>query len=140
MAAQTKYRPSLTVEQITHLVFLAKAEVPMTTMSATIIGKLAPFITKIDNLAIGSAYTTAAKPRVKANSLESLGGDIATANHLDSELAGFSKEQIWELAYNKYQLDPQLCTLRDIADSKEHMYLNDLMSEEDAKKFELGEL
>ena len=137
MAAQTKYRHSLTIEQIAHLVFLARAELPMSNLSACIIGKLAPFLSKIDNLVKAPAYTTSSlPPKAKANSLESLGAGLPSS----IEAKGFSKEQIWELAYNKYQLDPQLCTLRDIADSKEHMYLNDLMSEDDVAKFERGEL
>lgn len=137
MAAQTKYRPSLTEKQILHIIELAKSEQPMTTTSMSLVVSLSALAYKIDNLAIIPAYTTAtSKPRgVEANtSLEAL-GDTDT-------LAGIqqTKEQMWELAYIKYIDNQASCSLRDILHAREHMYLNDLMSDSEATAFELGEL
>lgn len=127
MTKQAKYRPVLTATQITHILTLAKTEQPLTEQSLSIISTLSPFLAKIQNAGITPAYIPDSKPSVY--SLESLGGE----NH---SLSPVPKEVYWEECYKKYNLTPELCSINEIEAANEHMYLNELMSPEEAKLFE----
>jgi len=131
-----KYRLSFSTREIEYLIALtkgdiAKGESSYSSFSDAIstVQTLAVAKTKIDNMALTPAYNVSNKP--KANSLEALG---ATPDGM----MPLSKEQIWELAYNSYISDPTKCSLQQIADAKEHMYLNELMTEAELAEFELG--
>lgn len=133
-----KYRPVLTAAQIQHILALAKTEHPsISQASMSLIATLAPFAAKIDNAGITAAYSTTPKQDL----LSSLGGDAPAApSHIsassNNQAALMSKEEVWELAYNKYQSCPAACSLQEIRDSKEYAYLNDLMSAEEVAEFE----
>lgn len=135
-----KYRPSLSAEQVYHILDLAKNESPLSSLSITVIATLAPFQAKIDNLGLKPAYITS--PRVSKTSLEALGEVLdypsSRSNRpkdLESPIA-FNKEQAWLEAYNKYSSNPSSCSLEEIIYAKEHMYLNDLMTLEEREQFE----
>lgn len=128
-----KYRPVLTATQIEHILALAKSESPISQDSMSLISTLSPFQAKIQNAGIAAAYTVSNKP--KANSLEALGGVSST-----SSISSSSKEEYWEMCYLKLQSNPTTCSLEEIKAANEHKYLNELMTPEEIKKFERGDL
>jgi len=120
-----KYRPVLSSTAIAHIVALAKSESPLTLQSIEVISTLSPFLAKIENEGIVAAYTVAPpKPSIE----ESL-GMVAPTPFL-------TKEEGWEYCYNKYLLDPTLCSMVEINAAREHMYLEGLMSKEEVAEFE----
>ncbi len=123
-----KYRPSLTAEQILKIIELAKLEAPISNTSIQLVSILSSIVAKIENGALVASYVPAPP---KPSLLESLGGPTTP-----SSTASLSKEQQWELAYNKYSATPLACTATEILEAKEHMYLNDLMSAEEIAEFE----
>jgi hypothetical protein len=130
-----KYRPVLSAAQIEHILNLCRfdiihaAQLPDGDIetSSSIISVLSPFQAKIENAGISPAYTTTPKPSM----LEQLGAVPITPTTRDNET-------YWHKCYIKMQESPNLCTLQEIAAAKEHMYLNDLMSEEEVEAFERG--
>lgn len=136
-----KYRPSLSAEQVYHILNLAKSEQPLSNLSISIIATLAPFQAKIDNLGLKPAYITS--PRLSKTSLEALGATLdyvstrETAREIEIPIQ-FNKEEAWRMAYDKYIKTPANCTLEEILWAKEHMYLHDLMTPEEKEEFERG--
>ena len=130
-----KYRPVLTAAQITHILHLAKTENPISSQSVSVIGTLAPFQAKIENAGLTPAYTitSTSKEDKKRDLIFSLGIPTASTSYM-------SKEEVWERCYTKYKLTPTACSLEEIAAAKEHMYLNDMMTDEELKSFEQGTL
>lgn len=131
----TKYRPVLTAAQILHIITLAKSESPISTESIGIVSCLVPFQAKIQNAAITPAYTMA-PAKVKAHSLESLGGMTEDIGGLPTGDGSKPKEEYWEICYFMYKTSPTTCTLQEIQAAREHMYLNDLMTPEEMVEFE----
>jgi len=127
---RAKHRPVLTAAQISHIVLLCKLEDPLSETSMSIISYLAPFLSKIENSGNVAAYEMIGR-KPAHNSLEGLG--IPTGENL---LDGMSKEEIWAKSYAKYELDRVSCTLQELQDAREHMYLNDLMTELEVLEFE----
>lgn len=130
-----KYRPSLTLEQLNHIVSLAKTEQPaISTTSITLLGALVPFIAKIECKTKAPAYSLAPPA---PSTLESLGAPAPTPA-LESIPAGLavSKEEYWEACYTKHLATPSTCTLEEILAAKEHKYLNDLMEPAELAEFE----
>jgi len=147
-ASRHKYRPVLTASQISHILHLAKSEMPISELSFEVIASLAPFEAKIKTKAIKPAYAEPDpnKPKSfkgKTITLEDLGGTSSTANQKHEENEGFlaqedfpTKEAYWEACYNKYKKSIASCNIYEIAAATEHMYLNDLMTPEQLAKFE----
>ena len=123
-----KYRPVLSSSAIAHIVALAKTESPISSASVEVIATLAPFLAKIENSGITAAYTS--------NPKKSLEESLGLTSPLDVPHSTNSKEERWEWAYAKYALNPTECSLSEIQAAREHMYLNDLMTEEEALDFE----
>lgn len=132
-----KYRPSLTVNQMIHIVNRAKEDYAQfdapdyDTLNLSIISTLAPFLSKIENDALVASYNpslTSAKP----STLESLGGSPSIDSLLEQ-----TKEQYWEACYKKLQtLGASDCTVVELDAAQEHKYLNDLMSPDEMLTFE----
>tara|TARA_R110000765_G_scaffold26322_2_gene64341 strand:+ start:12073 stop:12597 length:525 start_codon:yes stop_codon:yes gene_type:complete len=143
-AIKAKYRPVLTAVQIEQILYLAKSEQPLSSMSMSLISTLAPFQAKIHNSALTPAYIIADNAKARqADVMQSLG----SLSSLDSTVAdpyaisaikpnGLSKQQYWEACYNKFKLDPISCSLAEIEASQEHAYLNELMSPKELAAFE----
>lgn len=119
-----KYRPSLPAHLIAHIVDLAKKEIPMSTESIELIGILAPFMAKVENLAMAPAYTTTPK----LSMFESIGGEVADASE--------PKEEYWYRCYLKLIAKPNQCSLKEIEAANEHRYLNGLMDALEMASFE----
>ena len=130
-----KYRPSLPSHLILKILELSKLEAPMSMESVEIIGILAPFQAKIAN----GALTPSSVSMGKISTLESLGGEAAPTAYILGNANYQSKEGYWQACYMRYVEDAAACTLEVINSAKEHMYINDLMSPEEAKAFEEGE-
>ena len=123
--AAKKYRPSLTAQQVSTILTLAKTALPLTDETMSLISTLAPFMAKIENDGIVPAYTVSNKP--PANSLESLGGMITSDAN-----SHVSKEAHWEQCYLRIlEVGAAACTLETIQAAEEHRYLNDLMTPEE---------
>lgn len=138
---QTKYRPTLTADQITHIINLCKSESPLSNTSMAIMGVLAPFKAKIDLNTITPAYTTSPRETLE----ESLGLTLTNEEQeaLYKEITmppewpdSIDKEAFWLHCYNKYKDSPDTCTEEEKHGAYEHMYLNDLMTPEQIKNFE----
>lgn len=130
----SKHRPVLTAAQISHIILLCKLEDPLTEISMSIISYLAPFLSKIENSGNIPAYITTSRTPAH-NSLEGLGEQIDSgieAMHLTT------KKERWAKAYAIYILDRASCNLQQLQDAREHMYLNDLMTETEVLEFEAG--
>lgn len=135
--SSAKYRPSLSAETIAHLVTLVKADLtsfsPINKAESTqAIAVLAPFMAKIENAGIVPAYTVSNTRPTLAASL----GMISETSLASPE----DKEVYWEQCYNKYVSDKMSCSYAEIQAAYEHMYLNDLLTPEQAALFEQGKL
>lgn len=120
-----KYRPVLPAHLIEHILALAKSENPISASSIEVVGILAPFQAKIQNDSLTPAYTTEPKQSLE----EKLG--MSTPHYDD-------KVDYWAACYNKYVATPAECSLAEIQAAQEHMYLNNLMSDEEVAVFEAG--
>jgi hypothetical protein len=141
MNPAAKYRPVLTAVQIEQILYLAKSEQPLSSMSMSLISTLSPFQAKIQNAAMAPAYTVGASKPSEADVMQSLG--VAPADnrvvgniHAPIDWSGMSKQEYWEACYNKFNASPVSCNLDEIAASQEHAYLNDLMSSAELAAFE----
>lgn len=133
-----KYRPVLTATQILKVLELAKKEVPISSDSFSLISTLSVFAAKIENQAITPAYIEE-PPALKVSTLEALGGTLcadASIGVTEQLPEGMSKEAVWAVSYSKYKLDAASCSLQEIQEAQEHMYLNDMMTAEEILAFE----
>jgi len=129
-----KYRPVLTAGLVDHIMFLAKSESPISQESIELISILAPFQAKIKNAGVAEAYSTTAKPSLE----EQLGMPSATVPTVFQLGATtyLSKEEYWAACYHIYLRSPSLLSLEEIQAAREHMYLHDLMSDDEMRLFE----
>ena len=129
-----KHRASLTEAQIRYIISKAKVGVLVNQddsyIAYELISYLAPLLTKIENGSKKPDFIPATKP----SHMSMLGelGEIAPAP------AGIPKEERWSLAYAKMKLDIDSCSLLELTDAKEHMYLNGMMTREEEIAFEAG--
>ena len=132
-----KYRPSLPAHIIEHIVRLAKKDLSLQILpldhnsDKELISILAPFQAKIENYGIAPSYTTSPKESVE----ESLG---MIAPPLGQDKIAYNLN-----CYTKYKLALATDRLQSISlvmldAAKEHMYVNDLMSPEEEKSYELA--
>jgi hypothetical protein len=131
----TKHRPSLTLEQLKHIAYLAKQDV-YNADSLNLLSTLVPFIAKIEVGASKGAYSTKPKQSIE----DKLGMNTAPMYCITvgKHITAVTKEEYWKWCYAKYSEDIDTCTLPELQAAKEHMYLHDLMSPEEAKQFELS--
>jgi len=125
-----KYRPVLTAEQITYILYMCRIQEPLTEEAMSIIISLGPFKAKIDDRGIQAAYVAGNAPKasIPANAPTS----VAPYNPM-----GKTKEEVWEECYNKWNTEgSSACSLREIEGANEHRYLNDLMSAEEVAAFD----
>lgn len=130
-----KYRPVLTEQAINHILTLAKKETPLSLASIEIISILVPFQAKIENDSIFAAYDTSLP---KESIEESIG--LIDSISITYSVKGVSyptKEEAWDAAYNIYTMAPDTLTLKEMHMAKEHMYLNNLMTEAEILIFEI---
>ena len=118
-----KYRPVLTVEQISHLIALCKKE--LSEESIRCIATLSPFLAKIQNCGVTEAYTQ--KP-VKTQ-LETLGFSTEISPQQQ-------RAQLYQSYVNSGE-DPNLFSAQQLIQIQLYLYENDLMSEEEERNFEL---
>jgi len=118
-----KYRPSLTLAQLTHISNLCKQQQPLTQMDAEIIGIIAPFMAKVVNGAVAPAYQVA--PRISIE--EQLGMKPDT-------LAITFAARKYE-AYQRSEIDRASCSLDDLELAQLYRYENDLMSVEEEEAY-----
>lgn len=122
-----KHRPTLTREQIVRIIELARTPT-ISDLDLQLISSLVPYLSKIDNATVVPAYNTTSRASV----LEQLGGPISQISHVTQE----SKEEYWSTCYTKYAAHPEVCTVLEIQAAKEHMYLHNLMNEQEVAEFE----
>ncbi len=138
---RVKYRPPLSNAQILHILTLCKSESPsISDASIDVIATLGPYQYKIENSGVAPAYTTTPQSKVKL--FEKItGSSIVSPLAADGTEEDYilTKEDYWRQCYHTLQTDPNECSLKMIQAAKEHMYLNDLMSEEELKEFESNE-
>lgn len=125
MPADKKYRPSLTADQITHIMRLAKANANLD--SINLIKTLAPFEAKIANNAINPAYKTIGKESL----YDALGGESS-----DNLTTAISKPEYQRKCYHMYIEDPGCLNVDELNAAKEYMYVNDLMTTEQEAQWE----
>lgn len=131
-----KYRPVLTAPQIEHILALCKYSIDQKE-SMAIIGILAPFQAKIQNAGINIAYQTSPKQSIEESLGMASNSSFSNLNFFSAASTTYSsKEAYWEGCYNRYTKDPAACTLAEIHAAREHMYLNDLMSDDEVREFE----
>ena len=134
-----KYRPSLTLSQMHHILKLARLEQPsISAASLSLLSTLTPFITKIECRAKVPAYITAGVNDTATATLESLGGNVTPSleDTVIEEAAKTSKEEYWKLCYTKSLNSPETMSLEEILAAKEYKYLEGLMSNEELREFE----
>ncbi len=142
-----KFRPSLTQVQVAYLHSLIRADY-IATSSQEALSLLNIFTilqAKIETGSLKPSYIPSLKVK-EPSSVESLSKELFKTASLATgsdaigksilahthTLAGFeTKEAYWEAAYNKYISTEPLganCTIQELQATKEHMYLNDLMT------------
>ncbi len=126
---EPKYRPSFTATEISYMIAVFKAHQPLGLADIAIVAKLSPFLAKIESATLTPSYVPS--PRVSPYSLEGLGG--MTREPQDD---GLRKEIRWQQAYELYKKDPASCNAVQLADAREHMYLNELMTPEEVARYE----
>lgn len=143
-----KYRPSVTGEQITHIIRLAKLD--MSTESIELIKTLAPFEAKILAGAMLPAHLSTPRQSLEDSLgmtiVDSLGKKIAIPTKGSVNLIEVKGDKVaYNLScYNKYKLACTVDRLEDITPdimeaAKEHMYVNDLMTPEEEAEYERNE-
>ena len=127
-----KYRPSLTVAQIkriyraTQLMYVNTLEKEKD-LDKSILQLLAPFIAKIENDAICPSYA----PIPRLDIMDQLGGES------DAAIIAKSNKVAYNAAcYAMYLENPVRCSLDKIKAAKEHMYVNDLMTQIEEMTYE----
>jgi hypothetical protein len=131
---KTKYRPVLTLEQMKHIISLAKATPNEDSIS--VISTLYPYIAKAEMQAIVPAYTIKEKPTLETKlgfSHEEITAITGNHNHISEAM---DKEVYWKLAYEKWLANPDSCTTDELLAANEHRYLHDLMTPEEMVEFE----
>lgn len=158
-----KYRPSLSAENIRHILALAKTEKPaISAASMKVIAVLSPFLAKIENDALAASHTASYKPSM----LELLGctekqeleqpvhdkgapKDYPATRSYDNESGLHAtilpehygdNAAYWQACYQKHLDWPESCTLQEIQAAQEHRYLAGLMTEAEMVAFEAGTL
>jgi len=131
----SKYRPSLTASQIRHILCLAKLD--MSQESISIIKTLAPFEAKIANNAIDPSFTTTPNLSVE----DSLGMDSPLSPHTsdnprDKVTYNLSCYLRYKNITDTVGATYVTMSLSEIQAAKEHMYVNDLMSETEEAEYE----
>ena len=131
-----KYRPSLPPHLIAHILELAKKEQPLSTSSIELISILAPFQAKIQNMGLEPAYTT--QVRLPKPSVEVSLGMLPNSSvaYTFGGTMYHTKEEYWKACYDHSLIDFESLHLLEMNAAKEHMYLNDLMTEEEVIEFE----
>lgn len=130
--ANKRYRPSLTVSEIEHAILLAKSN--PSDASYSLLSRLVPFLAKITVGSISAAYDPATGSAGSASQSLTLEQQLGIPTLSVAGVA--SKEEYWKDCYQKYEANPDLCTIAETAAAKEHMYLNDLMTMEEEFEFE----
>ena len=127
---KARFRPPLTIYEIKHIISLCKNETPISDLSISLVSKLAGKIAKIENNGAVPSYEIVDPPPTV---LENLGGTSIKGNSSKP----FSKEQWWEVCYNKVEkYGKDSCTLDDIQGWEEWRYKEDLMSPDEVVIFE----
>jgi hypothetical protein len=125
--AKPKYRPSLSEQEVDYILSLARNEYltgEHNVNTTSVIAKFEVLKAKINSNAIKPSHIESGNKTL----LDKLGGT--------PESTSFTKEQKWEQSYIKYQDNPKNCSIKEIEEAKEHMYLHGLMSEEEKERFE----
>lgn len=123
-----KYRPVFTLGQLKHISNLCKQNpAGISQIDAEIIGILASFIAKAENAAITPAYSMQPKMTLE----ESLG-----FAPLKSTEQAITRDRMEYAAYEKYSTNPASCSIDEINMALQYKYENDLMSAEEASKYE----
>lgn len=130
---QSKYRPVLTSQQISHILTLCKRD--MSEESISVISTLSVFEHKIRNTAISPAYTE--KPKISL--AESLGLEIDPLKAESTKAA--SRELRKAALYHVWNTDESLrkeMTVNDLILVKEYRYENNLMETQEELEYEQG--
>jgi hypothetical protein len=140
--SETKYRPSLTRRQIAQAINLAQADIrahPATgvaTESLTLLTVLIPYLAKIDQEAITPSHVTAPKMSLLESLGEAVNPNPPELEQCTNDPDSFaSKDEYWKHCYDRMQTGENL-SVREINAAREHMYLNDLMTDEEIFLFE----
>jgi len=129
-----KYRPVLKRAQLAKIVASLKADPEPDVDTYSSLAYLVPFIAKIDMKGMKAIYNMAPE---KPSLLESLGAGAGTGSAMLQQ-SNADRERYWEECYNKYITDPSNCTHRQLDAAQEHMYINELMTEQQLQLFESG--
>jgi hypothetical protein len=101
-------------------------------------GILAVALTKIDNDVRAPAYVVSPKMTIEE------GVGLTVVSSTPASRSGYtlngvswsSKEEYWAACHYLYNTSPESCSVEQIKAAKEHMYLNDLMTDEEILDFE----
>ena len=124
-----KYRPSIKLSLISHIIDLAKSESPLSTASIELIGLLAPFLAKAEAGALQANPTPVIRVP-KVDILESLGGEAIPA--IPARAGDLNGNECWIL----YKDEPTHCSLKVIDIALDYAYTNDLMTSEEVIAYE----
>lgn len=128
-----KYRPSLTASQLTYILQLAKNDYAQlaSQQALDLISILHPFLAKIEVGAVAVSHT--ATP-IKRDSFETAITYNKSVSNYPAEFT--SKEEYWGHCYDLYANATPNLTIAELQAAKEHMYLNDMMTEEEIAEYE----
>lgn len=127
-----KHRPSLTNEQITHILKLLSGESPLSLESIELVGILKPYLTK----SLPLKRSLLSELLSEQNDTSSLSeAEMLSSNHIiPSNYA--SKEDYWHACYLRSLEYPSSLSKAELDAVLEHKYLNGLLSPSELIEFE----
>ncbi|RLE97146.1 MAG: hypothetical protein DRJ63_09540 [Thermoprotei archaeon] len=138
-----KYRPSLTLGQLTKIVELAQAEEPKSIEAFQLIASLTPYVAKAMIGAVTPSYEAVSSEQKAQDKQEALNDSLGleTSKELSpkitANITSLPKESYWKLCYQKRErLGASMLSAEENLGAQEYAYLNDLMSAEEIEAFE----
>lgn len=126
-----KFRPYLTAGELSEIILCLKSQ--PTPARLSIVRYLESFNLKIKHGLVSSAHTLQPSQAEKLGFHELTISPSPALTNLETNLKG-------EAAFKKWQQSPESCTPKEIAESLDWRYRNNLMTQEEEQEYEQSQL
>jgi hypothetical protein len=121
--SEPKYRPSLAANEIHYIISLVQNDTEHPELAQSVLAKLKLFVAKMNLGIVSPAFCSTARQSIE----QRLGIDVSvTVSPLLNR----------ELAFNKWQKTPELCSAAEIKLAQTYRYENDLMTQDEESEYE----
>ena|ERR1700748_57232 len=107
-----KYRPSLTMEQIDHIIKLLYKQNPSTAIDRICIAELGGYYNKIHTGRVGASYEMTTKQEKELKRVEQIAQSIGET--IESQSQPIDRDAIRKIAYDKWKQNPQSCSVDEL--------------------------